>query len=120
MWDLLPQKEFITLNLILNRKRIMKRLYMTLCGMIIAFALIMTPSVVAGTAEQNGNDHLSVNDRQIHDDDILSVVEVNYLTKEEQYFNLSMDRLKDDNRSFINESNLILRPLTKLLSLTGY
>lgn len=60
----------------------MKRLHMALCGMIIALALIMMPSVVAGAAEQVEDDLLSANDGQINNDDTLSVVEVNYSTKE--------------------------------------
>lgn len=84
----------------------MKRLHMALCGMIIALALIMMPSVVAGAAEQVEDNLLSANDGQINNDDTLSVVEVNYSTKEEQYFNLSLNRLKDENRSKINENNL--------------
>ena len=60
----------------------MKRLHMALCGMIIALALIMMPSVVAGAAEQVEDNLLSANDRQINNDDTLSVVEVNYSTKE--------------------------------------
>lgn len=94
------------MNLKLNRRKIMKRLHMALCGVIIALALIMMPSVVAGAAEQVEDDLLSVNDGQINNDDTLSVVEVNYSTKEEQYFNLSLNRLKDENRSKINENNL--------------
>lgn len=84
----------------------MKRLHMALCGMIIALALIMMPSVVAGAAEQVEDDFLSANDGQINNDDTLSVVEVNYSTKEEQYFNLSLNRLKYENCSKINENNL--------------
>lgn len=60
----------------------MKRLHMALCGMIIALALIMMPSVVSGAAEQVEDDLLSANDGQINNDDTLSVVEVNYSTKE--------------------------------------
>lgn len=55
---------------------------MALCGMIIALALIMMPSVVAEAAEQVEDDLLSANDGQINNDDTLSVVEVNYSTKE--------------------------------------